>query len=335
MPRRFGAPSHARSPERGAGSGAHERRSGTVGLCHARISSPVGATVSPRGVNFSLFSETCHGRRASALRPCRRRAAGPGRSDFTPRPTGLTTTGTVSCPGWPPARSMATGSKDPGIQREACASIRPRSSWTHTEKGSLSLNVYTRDPARQSADCTAVMKSCRRSGAYDWEGDVPLAPAARTIIYEMHVRGFTRHPNSGVDENLRGTYAGVIEKIPYLQQLGITAVELLPVFQFDALDCPPGKVNYWGYAPISFFAPHQAYSSRRDLLGPVDEFRDMVKALHRAGNRGHSRRRIQPYGRGRPSRANRLFPRHRQPNLLHSRRRWRAVRQLHGLWEHT
>jgi glycogen operon protein len=74
-----------------------------------------------------------------------------------------------------------------------------------------------------------------------------------------------------------------MEKIPYLQQLGITAVELLPVFQFDAQDCPPGKINYWGYAPIAFFAPHHAYSSRQDPLGPVDEFRDMVKALHRAG----------------------------------------------------
>jgi glycogen operon protein len=99
----------------------------------------------------------------------------------------------------------------------------------------------------------------------------------------MHVRGFTRHPSSGLSEKLRGTYAGLIEKIPYLQELGITAVELLPVFQFDAQDCPPGKVNYWGYAPVSFFAPHQAYSSRQDPLGPVNEFRDMVKALHRAG----------------------------------------------------
>ena len=99
----------------------------------------------------------------------------------------------------------------------------------------------------------------------------------------MHVRGFTRHPSSGVAEAKRGTYAGLIEKIPYLQDLGITAVELLPVFQFDAQDCPPGRVNYWGYAPVSFFAPHQAYSSRQDPLGPLDEFRDMVKALHRAG----------------------------------------------------
>src|SRR5207245_283940 len=119
---------------------------------------------------------------------------------------------------------------------------------------------------------------------YDWQGDTPLKhPSTRTIVYETHVRGFTRHPSSGVAENLRGTYAGLIEKIPYLQQLGITAVELLPIFQFDAQDAPPGRVNYWGYAPVSFFAPHPGYSSRRDPLAPVDEFRDMVKALHRAG----------------------------------------------------
>ena len=73
-------------------------------------------------------------------------------------------------------------------------------------------------------------------------------PSAQTIIYEMHVRGFTRHPSSGVSEKTRGTYAGLIEKIPYLQELGITAVELLPVFQFDVQACPPGLVNYWGYA---------------------------------------------------------------------------------------
>jgi len=99
----------------------------------------------------------------------------------------------------------------------------------------------------------------------------------------MHVRGFTRHPSSGLSEQTRGTFAGLIEKIPYLQRLGITAVELLPVFQFDPQDSPPGLVNYWGYAPVSFFTPHRGYSSRRDPLGPVHEFRDMVKALHRAG----------------------------------------------------
>ena len=152
-------------------------------------------------------------------------------------------------------------------------------------KGVVVPDGYTRDPARQSSDCAAAMKSVTVDpSAYDWEGDAPLRhPSARTIIYEMHVRGFTRHPSSGVGEEIRGTFAGLVEKIPYLVELGITAVELLPVFQFDAQDSPPGKVNYWGYAPVSFFAPHQAYSSRRDPLGPVDEFRDMVKALHRSG----------------------------------------------------
>ena len=120
--------------------------------------------------------------------------------------------------------------------------------------------------------------------AYDWEGDEPLRkPWSRSIIYEMHVRGFTAHPCSGLPALKRGTYAGLIEKIPYLQRLGITAVELLPVFQFDPEDAPAGRTNYWGYSPVSFFAPHEAYSSRRDPLGALDEFRDMVKALHRSG----------------------------------------------------
>ncbi|HEY5769336.1 MAG TPA: glycogen debranching protein GlgX [Terrimicrobium sp.] len=153
-------------------------------------------------------------------------------------------------------------------------------------RGVAVLGNYSRDSACKKGENTAtgmksvVVDSC----AYDWEGDTPLKqPWARTIIYEMHVRGFTRHPSSNIAEEKRGTFAGLIEKIPYLQQLGITAIELLPVFQFDAQDCPPGLVNYWGYAPVSFFAPHQAYSSRRDRLGPMDEFRDMVKAVHRAG----------------------------------------------------
>jgi isoamylase len=145
---------------------------------------------------------------------------------------------------------------------------------------------YSRKAAAQRGDNpSAAMKSVVTDPTgYDWEGDEPLRhSSARTIIYEMHVRGFTRHPSSGIAEAKRGTYAGLIEKIPYLQELGITAVELLPVFQFDAQDCPPGCVNYWGYAPVSFFAPHADYSSRRDPLGPLDEFRDLVKALHRAG----------------------------------------------------
>jgi len=119
---------------------------------------------------------------------------------------------------------------------------------------------------------------------YDWEDDQPIQrPFYQTVIYEMHVAGFTKHPNSGLSDNLRGTYKGVIEKIPYLQELGITAVELLPVFQFDVQDGPPGKVNYWGYSPVSFFAPHHGYGTTDDPLRTLDEFRDMVKAFHKAG----------------------------------------------------
>ena len=145
---------------------------------------------------------------------------------------------------------------------------------------------YNREAARTAGDNSAVaMKSVVIEGsAYDWEGDTPLRiSTAKSVIYEMHVKGFTRNPNSNVKEELRGTYAGLIEKIAYLKDLGVTAVELLPIFQFDASDCPPGVVNCWGYQPASFFSPHRAYSSRQDSQGPSDEFRDMVKALHRAG----------------------------------------------------
>ncbi len=145
---------------------------------------------------------------------------------------------------------------------------------------------FSREAAKGPGDNTPyAMKSVVVDpGTYDWEGDTPLRLAfTRTVIYEMHVGGFTCHPSSGLPAHLRGTYAGLIEKIPYLKDLGVTAVELLPVFQFDMQDAPTGLTNYWGYNPVSFFAPHSGYSSVRDPLGPLDEFRDMVKALHQAG----------------------------------------------------
>ncbi len=120
--------------------------------------------------------------------------------------------------------------------------------------------------------------------AYDWEDDRPLGlPFRGGAIYEMHVRGFTAHPNSKVRPKRRGTYAGLVEKIPYLQELGVEMIELLPVFQFDPQSAPDGRPNYWGYEPLGFFAPHRRYSSSTTATGPVDEFRDMIKALHRAG----------------------------------------------------
>jgi pullulanase/glycogen debranching enzyme len=104
-----------------------------------------------------------------------------------------------------------------------------------------------------------------------------LAPSSTSCMYAVFRASQFRV--NGIET----TYAGLIEKSPYLQHLGVTAVELLPVFQFDPQDAPPSRTYYWGYSPVSFFAPHEAYRSRRDPLGALDEFRDMVKALHRAG----------------------------------------------------
>ncbi|ABM04769.1 isoamylase [Psychromonas ingrahamii 37] len=118
---------------------------------------------------------------------------------------------------------------------------------------------------------------------YDWQEDQhPRHSFYKTVIYEMHVGGFTRHQSANIAKKKRGTYAGLIEKIPYLKELGVTAVELMPIHQFDPGEHHAGLANYWGYSPLSFFAVHREYSSDRSRLGPVNEFRDMVKALHAA-----------------------------------------------------
>lgn len=122
---------------------------------------------------------------------------------------------------------------------------------------------------------------------YDWEGDVPLRiRSEKAIVYELHVGGFTRHPSAKVANP--GTFAGLIEKIPYLKKLGITHVELLPVMAFDEQDVPKytadmGLKNYWGYSTHSFFSPHPGYCVTPEQGTHVQEFRDLVKALHRAG----------------------------------------------------
>lgn len=121
--------------------------------------------------------------------------------------------------------------------------------------------------------------------SFDWQGDRHICrELADTVIYEMHVRGFTQRSNSGVAHP--GTYLGVIEKIPYLKSLGITAVELMPVHEFPigAFDgLPEEKKNYWGYDPIAFFAPHRGYAAGSEPGCQVREFKEMVRALHAAG----------------------------------------------------
>ena len=113
---------------------------------------------------------------------------------------------------------------------------------------------------------------------FDWAGDHLPHHESDAIIYELHVRGFTRHTNSGVDRRRAGTYAGLVDKIPYLKELGVTVVELMPVFQRDPQEC-----DYWGYMPLNFFAPHAQYASSCDEDEQHLEFRNMVKALHQAG----------------------------------------------------
>lgn len=116
----------------------------------------------------------------------------------------------------------------------------------------------------------------------------PRVPMSQTIIYEMHVRGFTQHPSSGV--NHPGSYSGIVEKIPYFKELGITTVELLPVHETGEYYLPrinplTGEplINYWAYSPIGFFAPNRRYACDVTLGGQVREFRAMVDALHEAG----------------------------------------------------
>jgi isoamylase len=118
----------------------------------------------------------------------------------------------------------------------------------------------------------------RQRAAFDWADDLPPRPESDAIIYELHVKGFTRNPNSGVHPSRAGTYAGMSQKIPYLKELGITVVELMPIFQRD-----PHEGDYWGYMPLNFFAPHAQYASRVDNDGQQFEFKNMVKAFHQAG----------------------------------------------------
>jgi isoamylase len=252
---------------------------------HASRTSPLGPDTTPEGTNFSVFSanatgmeivffdhvDDAHPARVVAFDPVRNRA-----SHYWH----------IFVPGIHAGQLYgyrADGPFDPQAGHRFDRGkilIDPYGKCVSTGRN------YDRSAAAKPGDNAATsMKSVVVDlSRFDWEGDAPLKrPFRRTIIYEMHVAGFTRHPDSGVAPAKRGTYLGVIEKIPYLQALGITAVELMPVFQFDGQDALPGLSNYWGYSPVSFFAPHQAYSTGTNPLTCLDEFRTMVKELHRAG----------------------------------------------------
>ena len=146
------------------------------------------------------------------------------------------------------------------------------------------------DPPGSTVDDAAAMPKCvfTRERFRGHEDRAPGHPWSKTVIYEMHVRGFTIHPSSGVEHP--GTYRGLMAKIPYLKDLGVTAVELMPVQEFNGQQVtginpqtrqPLG--NYWGYDPVTFFAPKASYSSSGHVGQQKLEFREMVQAFHGAG----------------------------------------------------
>ncbi len=248
-------------------------------------SDPLGATVYPEGVNFSVFSKSSNKLELLLFE-----------SEDDPQPLRVIPLDPaknrtyhywhIFVPGVKPGQIYGYRAHGPSEPQRGFRFDPAKVLLDPYGKGVVVPEIYSRFQASEPGENTAsAMKSVVADpGAYDWEGDATLKRSfSEMVIYEMHVGGFTRNPNSGVGGEKRGTYAGLIPKIPYLQDLGVTAVELLPIFQFDEQDCPPGLVNYWGYCPVSFFAPHCGYSSRQTPLGPLNEFRDMVKALHRAG----------------------------------------------------
>ena len=163
------------------------------------------------------------------------------------------------------------------------------SPWTLPELLPGSRPPRSLSPSRRETQWSVMPKCVVTDDRFDWDGDRPLGrPLAETVIYEVHLRGLTAHPSSRVEH--AGTYEGVVEKIPYLLDLGVTAVELLPVQEFDEAENPrtnplTGKrlTNYWGYSPFAFFAPECRYSHLGSLGGQVASFKGMVKALHAAG----------------------------------------------------
>jgi isoamylase len=247
-------------------------------------SAPLGASVRPDGVNFSVFSKNASAIElllfddANAARPAKV-------IPFDPKKDRTNHYWHTFVQGLRPGQVYAYRAHGPLAPERGLRFDGEKVLLDPYGLAAAIPDAYDREAAKRPGDNAAfAMKSVVADPTeYDWEGDEPLRrPFVETIIYELHVRGFTCHPSSGVASAKRGTYAGLAEKIPYLKDLGITAVELLPVFQFDPQDAA-NRVNYWGYQPISFFAPHHAYSSRGTPLGVLDEFRDMVKAFHRAG----------------------------------------------------
>ncbi|MDR3629765.1 MAG: glycogen debranching protein GlgX [Desulfocapsaceae bacterium] len=244
---------------------------------------PLGPTVMPGGINFSLFSRHAEAVTLVIELP------GPSAETQNYKEIALSPDTNKTGDIWhiflqTDRTDLRYGYRLEGIsgRKESGLVFDDRTILIDPYAPALSSRVWEQEAAYGKRPCCMMVRH-----DFNWQDDHPLKiPLTETIIYELHVRGFTRHPTSGV--SAPGTYLGIIEKIPYLQALGVTAVELMPVAEFDENDTifrdpETGRLlrNFWGYNPVSFFALKSGYAKASEA--PVNEFKAMVLALHQAG----------------------------------------------------
>ncbi|OUD14452.1 glycogen debranching protein GlgX [Thioflexithrix psekupsensis] len=252
---------------------------------------PLGATLLPNGVNFAVFSSSASSVSLVLFAPREYRSE--FRREIRLR-SRIHRTGHI----W---HVFVAGI---GIDWEYAYHVaydpNHAPSFLHLEREQLLLDPYAKliqgrpewsvpqQASRRRIFASGVRRGVVVADHYAWEADRPLhRPYAETVIYELHVRGFTRHPSAQVNAKA-GTFAALTEKIPYLQQLGVTAVELLPIHEFDEAENPRRNpqngaflANYWGYSSINWFAPKLSYADNPQQV--LNELKSMVKAFHCAG----------------------------------------------------
>ena len=248
--------------------------------------------------------------------------------------------GAAASTGCSPARATATGSTGRMTRRPACAATRPSCCSTPTRgrsPGAVQWNdALDGDNDADSAPYMPRSVVCR--DAFDWSGERrPDTALVDSVIYELHVKGHTmRHPQ--VPHELRGTYRALAHPAvtEHLLELGVTAVELLPVHQFvhDRFLADRGLRNYWGYQSIGYFAPHNEYGSADDGGGQIEDFKAMVFGLHAAGLQVILDVVYNHTAEGGAGRADAVLPRTRQRRLLPARRRPQPVRRRHRHRQH-
>ena len=243
---------------------------------------PLGPTAQRDGVNFAVVSETATSATLVFFRPDEHDPI----LEFPLDPV-LNRTGNI----WHALLEGLDSGIEYGFRFDRSPNQAPQS--YRFDPAQVLLDPYARATSRNwvwgASKGNRRLRSVVVDSKFDWGFDKPLrTPLADTIIYELHVRGFTQDPSSGVTH--KGTFKGLVEKIPYLQNLGVTAVELMPVCEFDEVEVSRQNpvsgdrlFNVWGYHPIAFFAPNAAYSIEGDGRAAINELKEMIREFHSAG----------------------------------------------------